>query len=225
MIIRSSETPSRPLSRSPWREAFRSKHRTSTRLSRRFALMAMSIWRFSICRCRSQRLQRSADPSRPVSGFACRDRVRSRGRQAGASGTGLWRHRLHPQIHPARRHRRGACAASSPAMSISHPTWRRTTRRPGPMGRDEDAEIARRIATLTAQQLRVLEMLGTGKLNKEIAFRVEHRRDDGQGACLRDSPEAEGLQPHPGGRLRLPSAFRQLPERALKRHQRAYPVR
>jgi DNA-binding NarL/FixJ family response regulator len=39
-------------------------------------------------------------------------------------------------------------------------------------GRDEDAEIARRIATLTAQQLRVLEMLGTGKLNKEIAFEL-----------------------------------------------------
>lgn len=39
-------------------------------------------------------------------------------------------------------------------------------------GRDDDAEIARRIATLTAQQLRVLEMLGTGKLNKEIAFEL-----------------------------------------------------
>jgi len=34
----------------------------------------------------------------------------------------------------------------------------------------ETADIARRIATLTAQQQRVLEMLGTGKLNKEIAF-------------------------------------------------------
>ncbi|AWU96310.1 response regulator [Azospirillum ramasamyi] len=42
-----------------------------------------------------------------------------------------------------------------------------------PVGEAEDAEtaeIARRIATLTAQQLRVLELLGTGKLNKEIAF-------------------------------------------------------
>ncbi|MFP5513923.1 MAG: response regulator [Alphaproteobacteria bacterium] len=37
-------------------------------------------------------------------------------------------------------------------------------------GDAETAEIARRIATLTAQQLRVLELLGTGKLNKEIAF-------------------------------------------------------
>lgn len=34
----------------------------------------------------------------------------------------------------------------------------------------ETADIARRIATLTAQQLRVLELVGTGKLNKEIAF-------------------------------------------------------
>lgn len=34
----------------------------------------------------------------------------------------------------------------------------------------ETADIARRIASLTAQQLRVLELLGTGKLNKEIAF-------------------------------------------------------
>ena len=42
----------------------------------------------------------------------------------------------------------------------------------GAGSRDEDAEIARRIATLTAQQLRVLEMLGTGKLNKEIAFEL-----------------------------------------------------
>ncbi len=37
---------------------------------------------------------------------------------------------------------------------------------------EETAEIARRLATLTAQQLRVLEMLGTGKLNKEIAFEL-----------------------------------------------------
>ncbi|MCW2237824.1 response regulator [Azospirillum canadense] len=37
---------------------------------------------------------------------------------------------------------------------------------------DETAEIARRLSTLTAQQLRVLEMLGTGKLNKEIAFEL-----------------------------------------------------
>ena len=36
----------------------------------------------------------------------------------------------------------------------------------------ETAEIARRLATLTPQQLRVLEMLGTGKLNKEIAFEL-----------------------------------------------------
>jgi DNA-binding NarL/FixJ family response regulator len=42
----------------------------------------------------------------------------------------------------------------------------------GADSRNEDAEIARRIATLTAQQLRVLEMLGTGKLNKEIAFEL-----------------------------------------------------
>ncbi len=34
----------------------------------------------------------------------------------------------------------------------------------------ETADIARRIATLTGQQQRVLELLGTGKLNKEIAF-------------------------------------------------------
>ncbi|MBP2293015.1 response regulator [Azospirillum rugosum] len=37
---------------------------------------------------------------------------------------------------------------------------------------DETAEIARRLSTLTAQQLRVLEMLGTGKLNKEIAYEL-----------------------------------------------------
>jgi DNA-binding NarL/FixJ family response regulator len=37
---------------------------------------------------------------------------------------------------------------------------------------DENAEVARRLATLTAQQLKVLEMLGTGKLNKEIAYEL-----------------------------------------------------
>jgi DNA-binding NarL/FixJ family response regulator len=37
---------------------------------------------------------------------------------------------------------------------------------------DEEADVARRIATLTAQQLRVLELLGTGKLNKEIAYEL-----------------------------------------------------
>lgn len=37
---------------------------------------------------------------------------------------------------------------------------------------EETAEIARRLSTLTAQQLRVLEMLGTGKLNKEIAYEL-----------------------------------------------------
>lgn len=36
----------------------------------------------------------------------------------------------------------------------------------------EAAEIARRLASLTPQQLRVLELLGTGKLNKEIAFEL-----------------------------------------------------
>ncbi|WP_029009210.1 response regulator transcription factor [Azospirillum halopraeferens] len=38
---------------------------------------------------------------------------------------------------------------------------------------DADAgagEIAQRLASLTPQQMRVLELLGTGKLNKEIAF-------------------------------------------------------
>jgi Response regulator containing a CheY-like receiver domain and an HTH DNA-binding domain len=37
---------------------------------------------------------------------------------------------------------------------------------------EETAEIARRLSTLTVQQLRVLEMLGTGKLNKEIAYEL-----------------------------------------------------
>jgi DNA-binding NarL/FixJ family response regulator len=37
---------------------------------------------------------------------------------------------------------------------------------------DEEADSARRIASLTAQQHRVLEMLGTGKLNKEIAYEL-----------------------------------------------------
>lgn len=38
--------------------------------------------------------------------------------------------------------------------------------------REDDREIARRLASLTAQQVRVLDMLGTGKLNKEIAYEL-----------------------------------------------------
>jgi DNA-binding NarL/FixJ family response regulator len=34
-------------------------------------------------------------------------------------------------------------------------------------------EIAQKLATLTAQQLRVLQLLGTGKLNKEIAYELD----------------------------------------------------
>jgi DNA-binding NarL/FixJ family response regulator len=36
-----------------------------------------------------------------------------------------------------------------------------------------DTEVAQRLATLTQQQLRVLELLGTGKLNKEIAYELD----------------------------------------------------
>src|SRR5436190_2248550 len=36
-----------------------------------------------------------------------------------------------------------------------------------------ELDIARRLATLTAQQVRVLQLLGTGKLNKEIAYELE----------------------------------------------------
>ncbi|MDB5408505.1 MAG: DNA-binding response regulator [Rhodospirillales bacterium] len=37
----------------------------------------------------------------------------------------------------------------------------------------EDIEIAQKLSTLTTQQLRVLRLLGTGKLNKEIAYELE----------------------------------------------------
>jgi DNA-binding NarL/FixJ family response regulator len=37
---------------------------------------------------------------------------------------------------------------------------------------EESADIARRLLSLTQQQMRVLEMLGTGKLNKQIAFEL-----------------------------------------------------
>lgn len=36
-----------------------------------------------------------------------------------------------------------------------------------------DKEIAQRLATLTAQQLRVLQLMGTGKLNKQIAYELD----------------------------------------------------
>jgi DNA-binding NarL/FixJ family response regulator len=36
-----------------------------------------------------------------------------------------------------------------------------------------DAEAAHKLSTLTTQQLRVLQLLGTGKLNKEIAYELD----------------------------------------------------
>jgi DNA-binding NarL/FixJ family response regulator len=36
-----------------------------------------------------------------------------------------------------------------------------------------EIDIAQRLATLTAQQVRVLQLLGTGKLNKEIAYELD----------------------------------------------------
>jgi DNA-binding NarL/FixJ family response regulator len=36
-----------------------------------------------------------------------------------------------------------------------------------------EAEIAQRLSSLTAQQLRVLQLVGTGKLNKEIAYELD----------------------------------------------------
>jgi DNA-binding NarL/FixJ family response regulator len=36
-----------------------------------------------------------------------------------------------------------------------------------------DTEAAQRLATLTAQQLRVLQLMGTGKLNKQIAYELD----------------------------------------------------
>jgi DNA-binding NarL/FixJ family response regulator len=37
----------------------------------------------------------------------------------------------------------------------------------------DDIEIAQKLSTLTTQQLRVLRLLGTGKLNKEIAYELD----------------------------------------------------
>jgi DNA-binding NarL/FixJ family response regulator len=36
-----------------------------------------------------------------------------------------------------------------------------------------ELDVAQRLATLTAQQVRVLQLLGTGKLNKEIAYELD----------------------------------------------------
>jgi DNA-binding NarL/FixJ family response regulator len=47
------------------------------------------------------------------------------------------------------------------------------TTQPSSSALRSEREIAQRLATLTAQQLRVLQLLGTGKLNKEIAHELE----------------------------------------------------
>jgi DNA-binding NarL/FixJ family response regulator len=39
--------------------------------------------------------------------------------------------------------------------------------------RGTESEIAQKLSTLTAQQVRVLQLLGTGKLNKEIAYELD----------------------------------------------------
>jgi DNA-binding NarL/FixJ family response regulator len=45
---------------------------------------------------------------------------------------------------------------------------------PLPLGAHRpELDVAHRLATLTAQQLRVLQLLGTGKLNKEIAHELD----------------------------------------------------
>jgi DNA-binding NarL/FixJ family response regulator len=44
---------------------------------------------------------------------------------------------------------------------------------PSTRGSPADAAIAQKLATLTTQQLRVLQLLGTGKLNKEIAYELD----------------------------------------------------
>jgi DNA-binding NarL/FixJ family response regulator len=43
---------------------------------------------------------------------------------------------------------------------------------PGAGSSSSNAAVAQKLATLTAQQLRVLQLLGTGKLNKEIAYEL-----------------------------------------------------
>jgi DNA-binding NarL/FixJ family response regulator len=44
---------------------------------------------------------------------------------------------------------------------------------PAPASDRNDAEFAQRLATLTPQQRKVLQLMGTGKLNKEIAYELD----------------------------------------------------
>ena len=71
---------------------------------------------------------------------------------------------------------------------------------------DELGDLATRLATLTPQQVRVLSMLGQGLLNKQIAYRIERLRSDGQSACVRDPSEARRRQPHASRDRRQPDS-------------------
>ena len=51
--------------------------------------------------------------------------------------------------------------------------WTPAAFTPGAASDREDDEIARRVATLTAQQIRVLMMLKEGLLNKQIAYKLD----------------------------------------------------
>ena len=58
--------------------------------------------------------------------------------------------------------------------------------------------MARRLASLTPQQIRVLMMLSQGLLNKQIAYELGVSEATVKGACVRDLPEARRREPNSG---------------------------
>ena len=69
------------------------------------------------------------------------------------------------------RHEIVAALQTIAAGGVFTPTLLETT---ASQGRDSDeAELIQRVSTLTPQQRKVLRLLGTGKLNKEIAYELD----------------------------------------------------
>ena len=63
----------------------------------------------------------------------------------------------------------------------------------------ETAEMMRRLATLTPQQVRVLDDAVRGAPQQADRLRARRLGGDRQGACLGDPAEARGREPDPGG--------------------------
>ena len=118
-----------------------------------------------------RRRARRADPAEEGGGRGAGHRGLLAGRgpddRLGRAGRRL---RLHPQAQPAQRLRRRRSTGSGPAASTRpRATCRRASRR----GALDERDAVERLAQLTQQQARILQLVCEGKLNKQIAYDLD----------------------------------------------------